>query len=613
MTKKKPVVTSKNTKPKKKQPITVKTNLRQRHEELELINKKLAQSQVALEAALLQFSDLYDFAPVGYFTFNPEGVIIQSNLAGARLLGIEHGHLIKQEIGAFVSARSRPAFNTLFEKLLTGQGKEICELELLKGGNSSFWVSVDASCFEGGLSSRVVMVDITERKQAEVTLRETQELFTQFMRHSPIYTFIKEVTPTESRVLQASENYLQMIGISGQDMKGKNMEELFPPESAAKFSVDDWSVITSGQVLKLDEGLNNRHYTSIKFPIVQGEKTLLAGYTIDITERVQAQEALKQSEEKYRTVANFTYDWEAWRGPDGTYRYVSPSCERVTGHTAAEFLADSNLAVRITHPDDQSMVSEHFDTTANEAKKQNFNFDFRIISPEGGTHWISHFCTAVYDEGGQWLGRRESNRDVTERKLAEVELQYMKDGLEAANIELQTALARAQELAHTDSLTGVNNRRHLYELAEREFEVATRYQQPLSIIMFDIDHFKGINDTFGHTIGDQMLQRVTQVACKELRAADVIGRYGGEEFVIILPMTNAQQAYPLAERIRIGVGEIRMPTENGYAAVTLSIGIAEIIYNLQKGSTAEALIGRADMAMFAAKQAGRNRTEIGDH
>jgi diguanylate cyclase (GGDEF)-like protein/PAS domain S-box-containing protein len=201
-------------------------------------------------------------------------------------------------------------------------------------------------------------------------------------------------------------------------------------------------------------------------------------------------------------------------------------------------------------------------------------------------------------------------RDVTERKQAEVELQYTKVGLEKANQELQTALAREHELAHTDSLTGINNRRYLYELAEHEFEIALRYQRPLSILMFDIDHFKRVNDTFGHTAGDRILQQVTQVTCAQLRSADVIGRYGGEEFVVVLPMTNAQQAYPLAERIRLAAEGIRVPTEKGDATVTLSIGIVEIQQGAQTGSV-ESMIRRADEVMYAAKQAGRNRTEIG--
>jgi diguanylate cyclase (GGDEF)-like protein len=127
--------------------------------------------------------------------------------------------------------------------------------------------------------------------------------------------------------------------------------------------------------------------------------------------------------------------------------------------------------------------------------------------------------------------------------------------------------------------------------------------------MFDIDHFKKVNDTYGHAAGDQILQRVTQVASSELRSTDVIGRYGGEEFVIILPMTNVQQAFPLAERIRAGVGAIRVPTEKGEASVTLSIGIVEMMHGTNNRSI-ENLIGYADKVMYAAKQAGRNCTKL---
>ncbi len=126
--------------------------------------------------------------------------------------------------------------------------------------------------------------------KTEKSLRESNELFSLFMRHSPIYTFIKEVTPTQSLVLQASDNYVQMIGIRGGDMVGKTMTELFPPEFAAKITADDWAVVSRGDVLRLDEELNGRSYTTIKFPIVRGDKTLLAGYTIDITERKRAEE-----------------------------------------------------------------------------------------------------------------------------------------------------------------------------------------------------------------------------------------------------------------------------------------------------------------------------------
>ncbi|MDO9303516.1 MAG: GAF domain-containing protein [Anaerolineales bacterium] len=160
---------------------------------------------------------------------------------------------------------------------------------------------------------------------------------------------------------------------------------------------------------------------SLRSSQIGGEGQILA-VVRDITERKQAEESLRASEEKYRTVANFTYDWEAWSAPDGSYHYVSPSCERISGHTAAEFLDDANLIINITHPDDKAKVGEYIDAARRKFKEQDFQWDFRIVTPGGETRWISHNCTAVYGKGGQWLGRRESNRDITDRKQAEDEM-----------------------------------------------------------------------------------------------------------------------------------------------------------------------------------------------
>ena len=140
--------------------------------------------------------------------------------------------------------------------------------------------------------------DVTDRHRAEQALRESNALLFAFISHSPIYAFIKEVRPGESRVLAASENFRDMIGIPGTQMIGKTMAELFPADFAAKMTADDWAVVSGGSVLNLDEDLNGRNYTTIKFPIHTGNKNYLAGYTIDITERKQLMDELEKHRER---------------------------------------------------------------------------------------------------------------------------------------------------------------------------------------------------------------------------------------------------------------------------------------------------------------------------
>jgi diguanylate cyclase (GGDEF)-like protein len=143
----------------------------------------------------------------------------------------------------------------------------------------------------------------------------------------------------------------------------------------------------------------------------------------------------------------------------------------------------------------------------------------------------------------------------------------------------------------------------------REFDVSIRYHRPLTIILFDIDGFKHVNDTFGHAIGDTLLIQVAQATATQVRSVDVLARYGGDEFIILLPETNAEQAFLIAERVRESVAITRMETENSPFVVTLSVGVAEIVYEPYDMSI-EDVIRRADEALYKAKKNGRNHTVI---
>jgi len=169
---------------------------------------------------------------------------------------------------------------------------------------------------------------------------------------------------------------------------------------------------------------------------------------------------------------------------------------------------------------------------------------------------------------------------------------------------------RAERLSVTDGLTGLTNRPQLEVSLQSEILRSRRYRSPLSLVMMDVDYFKGVNDTFGHQEGDDVLMDIASIIKSLCRSQDVAARYGGEEFVLILPETNGSGAWKIAERVREEVENHRFSHEGKVHSVTVSCGIAEFDNEGKQGYTD--LIRVADTALYQAKESGRNRTIIGD-
>jgi diguanylate cyclase (GGDEF)-like protein/PAS domain S-box-containing protein len=192
----------------------------------------------------------------------------------------------------------------------------------------------------------------------------------------------------------------------------------------------------------------------------------------------------------------------------------------------------------------------------------------------------------LYDKARNLIGRLVVWRDITPLKKAQAEL---------------------HEQAIRDPLTGLYNRRYLQQRLEHELARATRDNQPISFVMVDIDHFKGVNDTFGHSAGDVVLQKLATQLLSHTRLADIVCRYGGEEFLVVLPNVSAEVAYEIAERWRKLFPGSTMPIEYTEVRATVSCGISVFP---EHGSTSEELISAADKALYYAKQAGRNRVTV---
>lgn len=196
----------------------------------------------------------------------------------------------------------------------------------------------------------------------------------------------------------------------------------------------------------------------------------------------------------------------------------------------------------------------------------------------------------------------EQNR-IKKERIAELDL--LRRELEFKQKELLEVNAKLQKLAFTDGLTGLRNRRSLQEELSSNIALFTRLSQPLSLLLLDIDHFKNINDTFGHLTGDRVLQEVGLILKEESREEDIAARYGGEEFAVILPNTDQSEALKIAERIRLRVESTNwtIPT------VTISIGAATLV----SGDTENTLQSRADRALYLSKNRGRNQVTHACH
>ncbi|MTJ48090.1 diguanylate cyclase [Dolichospermum sp. UHCC 0259] len=200
----------------------------------------------------------------------------------------------------------------------------------------------------------------------------------------------------------------------------------------------------------------------------------------------------------------------------------------------------------------------------------------------------------------EWLEQKVSivsMRDVSDRNQVEKKLRIA--------LDKQKVLSRKlQKLANTDVLTGIANRRNILAVLQKEFQRTQRYKEPFSLLVIDVDHFKLVNDSYGHTIGDQVLKEISQMLVKWLRNVDTVGRLGGEEFMIILPTTELQEAMEIAERLCEQIRNLEIDTTFSAIKITISIGVTAYQDN---DKTDTDILKRADEAMYQAKECGRDR------
>ena len=276
-----------------------------------------------------------------------------------------------------------------------------------------------------------VFFDITRHKKAEDKLRKSER----FLQN--IFDAIQDgisVLDKDLNIMRINNTMVKWYA-HAMPFKGKKCYDFYhgrtkPCEICPSIRALDKGSLQMDIVPFVESGQSVGWLELYSFPILdaQGNPSGIVEYVRNITERMEAEQALRESEQRFRTVADFTYDWESWVAPDGTYQYVSPSCQRISGYSANEFLSDAKLFEKIVHPDDHKLFIRHLKDEIESMDAQ--TIEFRIITQNGDERWVAHICQPVFGDDGSFLGRRASNRDITEKKRGETALRKAHGELE---------------------------------------------------------------------------------------------------------------------------------------------------------------------------------------
>ncbi len=302
----------------------------------------------------------------------------------------------------------------------------------------------------------------------------------------------------------------------------------------------------------------------------------------DLSRRRRLFEQLRDSEARYRLITDHSSDIVLNVDVEGRIRFISPSITAVSGHDPASLVGGFARAL-IIEDDRATAIAAHRRALA--AGGETTIVEYRGVTATGEERWFESHSRAVLDEHGAATGVVSVVRDVAHRKSVEAEL---------------------SRVAATDPLTGLANRRAFHLELARRMQLARDKGLPSCVAIFDLDHFKGVNDRWGHDVGDRVLEAFADAARRSVREHDLVARLGGEEFGIILAGASAEQARTVCERLRAAIAGAPMAVEAAVVPMTVSAGIAVLDGSIPP----EEVLRAADAALYRAKRAGRNRLDL---
>jgi diguanylate cyclase (GGDEF)-like protein/PAS domain S-box-containing protein/putative nucleotidyltransferase with HDIG domain len=564
-------------------------------------------AEQALRESEELFRSLSTSAPIGIFVTDVQGKCTYTN---PRLLEIA-GLTLEESLGhGWIKVIHPEDRRAILEQAnqAAGQGRDLSyDVRIVTGEGQLHWVHIHTTptfSAEGEVIGRVGAVeDITERRQMEDALAaKTKE-----------YIDTTNLTGDIIAKLDKHGNWV-FLNDAACRFYGKPREELLGTDSRAFVHPEDLEAtaeaIRETRTRKeLVAGFVNRQLTPMGTRVVEwdgypifDDEGHYAGIQItghDITQRKQMEEALRESEARYRLLAENTSDL-IWTMDMGLrYTYMSPSVtrmrgysvEEVVGSTVTETMTPASVEVARKALAEELAMERMADKDPHRSRK----VEFEMYCKDGSTIWTEMNMTFLRDPEGKPIGILGVTRDISERKKAEEERERL-------NAELEMR-------AITDSLTGLYDHAHFYQRLAEEIERSKRYKHGFALLLMDVDDFKRFNESRGHKVGDEMLRLVAHCIPAGLRHSDLAFRYGGDEFAAILPHADTAKARIAVDRINRRITTRLKQMDGGPGTrLTLTAGVACFP---DDGTTADELVRIADATLYNAKWVARARDIMG--
>jgi len=556
---------------------------------LKQTKRQLAESEARYRGLVEDQSELISLA-------SPEGELRYVNHAYASFFGKQPEEMVGQNLFDLVPADGRAALADHLRRVCAARHSIEVENHVVMPNGERRWLAWTNRAMADG-DGRVTAIhsvgrDIDERVRAEQRLHESESRY-RFLAENSADLII--LVGQDGKRVYVSPACERMLGFTPEEMLAVNTRDAIHPEDVERVLTN----IPSDEGMRANPAISYRmrrkdgSYVWVETtgrPVdIQGNQWLVV--VRDIEQRRLAEERLKDSEARYRLLADNSSDMVFQLDHELVRRYVSPACREVLGYEPEELIGIK--PVSMAHPEDAARLALVFETLMKgHADRQ--SIINRIRHRDGNWIWVEAQFRALKDPGtGATTGIIGALRDISARKAVED--------------ELAEANRRLKALAGQDGLTGLANRRAFDEALAKEHRRAKREKAALSLVMIDVDHFKVFNDRYGHPAGDDCLRRVAAAIAETVRRpGDVVVRYGGEEFAVLLPDTDEAGAEVIAMRILEAVRGLKIRHEgNANGLVTISAGVASLV-SAEFDGKPETLVQNADQALYCAKDSGRN-------